>query len=243
MHDTLDAIYNNIIELQAVAVSLRRAKKFGPSVHIAIAALEETSKYLIAYCQEHLPPEVFKKRFSHIPKYRMNAAIHMMVGKLSLIRYFQIQGEADEEMKFALGVLQGHLLKFAGKDDPSRLASDILITLSGNGDPAVDMGMKTYTTNTERDRTTSIYVDISDDLSIAGSPKDITLDKANAYLAKVSIGLAVLTFLREPEMTLETLFKSLPRSYGKNFVGRRGKNLIAQAVGRSKTFGKPQPDQ
>jgi AbiV family abortive infection protein len=210
--EALNAVFENIAELSKAARSLYKQKRFNLSVHVAIAAREEMSKYLMLFCKEHLPLNVFKKRFSHVPKHRLAMAPYYINGQLSLAYILEKGAEMLEGAPIGIQTsqLSTYLQNALLRGNPAWTTNAILHSLRKSDDEVLEAATSASAAKVEAHRTSSIYVDISESSAIVSRPSDITATDARGYLEDVAVGLATITFMRTPTMSLSEYFILLP---------------------------------
>ncbi|ACI57505.1 hypothetical protein Rleg2_4246 [Rhizobium leguminosarum bv. trifolii WSM2304] len=210
--EALDAVFDNIKSLREGARSLYRQKRFNLSVHVAIAAREEMSKYLMLFCKEHLPLEVFNKRFSHIPKHRLAAAAYFISGQVSIV--YLLEKIAEKTQGTEIGVHASALHTIAQtalvRGNPARTADAILHLLKKSDNEQHEEISRASVVKAEGHRTSSIYVDVSGSLDVVSRPSDITAKDAKGYLDHLTVGEAAIKFIRTPAMSLSKYVSLLP---------------------------------
>lgn len=225
--EALDTVFDNILRLRREAKSLARRKSASLCAHVAIAGREETSKYLMLYCKQHLPPDVFRKRFQHLPKHRLAGAVYFIAGQISVVHFIDIAGEiaGEHEIGPAMRQLSKAVTFLLDRGNPEKTAEVILNMLREHEDPRVELVRKQHAEEVERHRTTSIYVDVGNDLEVKSKPSDITMDKAKEYLGGLDVGIATLMFIRDPSMTTHQYSLLLPPKERKLFKGELNSHM------------------
>lgn len=224
-------IKNNINNLFKTALVLHRKRIFSISSHISIACTEECSKYVLLYCKSHIDDSVFKKRFSHIPKYKLKSAHYYLAGSLDIIyiihmmkKYRKIQW-TDEEFS----MISEYLMMDIGWNNPEKL-SELILSRLEDRDPGFSKIPLEYKMSdsdrqlrskiakeshykTELHRLSSIYVDINDDGEAVSGPwiidKEISLD----YLRDAKLCRAVVHVLSMKELDIDSYFEMLPKKF------------------------------
>jgi hypothetical protein len=211
-NEALAAIFDNIISLRVSSFRLYRRRNFPLATHIAIICGEECAKYLFEFCKEYLSPDVFKKRFQHLPKYRVLSAPWYIAGMLEVTYLMHLasrQGVLGDPKDHNL-ILED-LLLFSGQGSPQRVAEILLQCLERNDDPAVELQTEDSIKTKENHRRTSVYVDVDDNGRIVGRPSDISKGDARRYLRDLIIAVAVIRFVSGSEPDIFTFVGSLPR--------------------------------
>nr|WP_272951343.1 AbiV family abortive infection protein [Sinorhizobium meliloti] len=217
----MNVVFENILSLRKEAKSLARRKNASLCAHVTIAAREETSKYLMLYCKQHLPPDIFKRRFQHLPKHKLSGAAYHISGQISVVHFIEVAGEiaGEHEAGQAIRRLSSAVMFLLDRGNPEKTAEVILTLIREHEDPRIELMRKQHAAEIERHRTTSIYVDVDDDLEVKSKPTDITMDIAKEYLDGLDVGIAALMFIRDPSMTTHQYSLLLPPTARRLFKG------------------------
>lgn len=213
MQAPFDIVKLNARKLALVAGRLYRARSFAASVHMSIAASEETSKALIVFCQQHLPQRVFASRFSHIPKHRMAGAAYYIAGGMQTIYLLHVGiregflGGSSEDQRIALD----YFMEIAGRGSAESVAQAVMAVLDEHTDARVEEQRRKWALDQEKDRVQSIYVDIDQQGRVTSTPERIQKDVAQKYLRQAVVCLRVLDIVNSEIAGVEEFIATLPR--------------------------------
>ncbi|MFO1249005.1 MAG: AbiV family abortive infection protein [Alphaproteobacteria bacterium] len=207
----LRAIYRNIQHLRAEANIAFSSRRHSSAVHFAILANEEAAKYLLVYCKEHVADSVYKSRFRHIPKHRISLAPWHMAGMISAANLMYTLDSADiEDAGNAFGKITKSLL--SGYREPEKVAEIILECLKPDDNAKREERRATEMLARDMDRRSSVYVDLSDDFEIIGSPSKMGKKKAVEYIESMNVAVATIDFVRSPKFGIDQYMDALPAS-------------------------------
>jgi hypothetical protein len=208
----LASIYENIANLRLSAFQAYRNRNFAISTHLAIICGEECAKYLLVFCREYLPKDIFKKRYSHAPKYRVLGVPWHLSGALSVVyvivaakREGFLGGNADNQR-----LVVEDLLRFVGNGKPERIAETILECLEPYADERREISLHKEMKQREKHRQ-AVYVDLDENYQIAGRPQDVDRDVAKRYLRDTTVALAAINFVISEKPDVEEYVSALPR--------------------------------
>lgn len=208
----LKAIYKNISNLRVEANIAYSSRRYSSAVLFAILCGEECSKYLLVYCKEHLPIDVFKRRFRHAPKHRVLGVPWHVSGMLSVVHLMHsIDITKFLKQKSDQRTFLNHLFKFSCHQNPQRLAETIIECLRPYDDVNREGRLIEEMNEREADRRSSVYVDLTEDYEIVGSPANIGKPKAEKYLRDMAVAVAAINFVISPRPDIHKYNDDLPR--------------------------------
>ena len=123
----LKEIFDNAKRAQRVANIFWYANSNAAAVHHSIICWEECSKYLIIYCKDHLPQDLFRRRFQHATKFSVGSSIYYLAGQLSLVFVMEVSGRKSEPIADIARLL---LERYK---DPRHIAEQIIDVVSMKG--------------------------------------------------------------------------------------------------------------
>lgn len=123
----------------------------------------------------------------------------------------------DDRRKAVMNGMSSIATGALDRGNPERTADMIMRILSTNHAPDVAAAAKQAVEEVERDRTASIYVDVTDDLQITSRPSDMTGMTAKRYLSRVDLGIAALKYIRDPAMTTHEYLRLVPKQLMPSF--------------------------
>ncbi|MBZ9887963.1 AbiV family abortive infection protein [Mesorhizobium sp. BR1-1-3] len=208
----LAEILENIQQLTKNAKSLCRTKKYALSVHVSILSIEESAKYLILFCRSHLPEEVFRKRFQHLNKHAVSRAPWFLAGQLSVVYMVHVASEmqqGDDDLAKSTRTFSKYISHYFYRNDPEAVARSILGVLDLKDDNIIKQN-KNAIAEQERDRLSSVYVDISNDLEILSKPSEFDREKAKKYTDMAEFCMRVSQFVGTPSETISDFVEMLP---------------------------------
>ncbi|WP_186397678.1 AbiV family abortive infection protein [Stappia sp. TSB10GB4] len=210
--EALTAILDNARHLTKSAKSLYRAKNYALAVHSSIIGIEESAKYLIAFCRSHLPEEVFRKRFQHLNKHAVSMAPWFLAGQLSVVYNVHVASQmqpGDDDLAKATRTMSEYIYQYFYRNDPEAVSRSIISVLEPQDENTQKLNRKVVQQR-EVDRLASVYVDISDDVRILTSPRDFDRIKAKNYIDMAEFCLCVIQFIGTPSETIEDFVEMLP---------------------------------
>ncbi|QJP14339.1 hypothetical protein G3545_12210 [Starkeya sp. ORNL1] len=209
----LSALSENIDLLLYESYLSACRRNFSLSVHLSITCREECSKFLITFCEEYLPTEVFRRRFQHLHKYKVASAHWFILGGISVIYSIdRASGEFGTEARGDIRALVDYLPAVVGWNNPNSAATAIMSVLESKDDAGRELEFKEKYSDTERDRVQSIYVDYDEKLNIISSPSDMTFDRARKYLHEAKLCREIASFLMADIFDIHSFVRCLPRS-------------------------------
>ena len=210
----VEEIRENVASLLDGASVLHRRKHYGSSIHLAIAASEETSKAILRFCQEHLPKNVYASRSRHLSKHRLAAAPNYILGQLQVAYWIKKAGDAGllGGSKGDQATVVGDLIQHVGWRDPVSLATTIIRLISNEPDERLERTYSKAAVLREQDRVESIYVEVNGIGAVRSQPSKYCVEVSRDYLDQAKLGLQVLDFLLAPTPpNLENFVGALPR--------------------------------
>ena len=195
--DTKSAIHKNITSLFDAAELLASKEYYGPAIHLMMAAREESVKWMLVHCWEHLDQKTKTKIFRHEFKHRTVGIFYFLSGELHAMDIvagaLELAKDKDPEIGKAAELIE-KLPK--ATDDPKHIAETIVASLHYIPDDTeesqraeIEEALKKSADADEKLRQNSIYVDFDSALKIEGGPqdykkKDYENIKRNVVLAK-----------------------------------------------------------
>jgi AbiV len=201
----LKEIYNNAKRAHRIANNFWRARSNAAAVHHSIICWEECSKYLIVYCKDHLPQDLFRRRFQHATKFSVGSSMYYLGGQLSVIFLLEVSGRKSEPIAGLARLL------LENYKDPRHIAEQIIDVVSMKELSAEQIKRsKEDWEKTELLRRQSVYVDLDNDLNIESCPARIERSVAKKWVVNARYGIATLRFLRSSKPNLSKLISALP---------------------------------
>jgi AbiV family abortive infection protein len=225
----LDEIYKNASEVLEAAELLKKNNHNAHSLHFSIICWEECSKYLLAYCKDHLPENQFKSRYNHISKYSLAGAIYFLSGGFSVIHLIQemYDSGAFGEGSEGLAALVELTLQDVGFGSPERLANSLIKYLSSEKTDDQKAALEKTYLDLEKLRTQSVYVDFNEDLSLQSVPSRVSGGKVDYWIENARLGVGMLSFLRADKPELRNLVVSMPKVFRED-VEKQSNEMIAK---------------
>jgi AbiV family abortive infection protein len=177
--ETQLAIQQNITSLFDAAELLVSNKYYGPAIHLIMAAREESVKWMLVHCWDHLDQNTQAKIFRHDFKHRTSGIFYFLSGQLQAMDLFvgalELLKDKNNEISDDATLLIENLPKTI--DDRKNISETIMISLQSVQDESEeirlkrDQAIKDSVDAAETLRQNSIYVDFDRDLKIKGAPQ------------------------------------------------------------------------
>jgi len=222
----------NIARLVSCAELLARKRKYGPAVHMMIAAHEECAKWIALFCWNHLEDRTKRRIYNHIFKHDLGGLFYYLTGRHQIARFVatgtkHLKGR-DPKWDEAALIVSRHLFDETERYDARRLSVHINKILYGEDRTKTNKDLyEAHFRATERDRTGSIYVDFDKDLQVVLSPEKFGLCRYRDYKRKVLIARYYIDRLRGRRRSGTYLYRVNPRweAEVKQFVSVLNKRL------------------
>jgi AbiV family abortive infection protein len=212
--DVSASLLKNISRLTTSAELLASRRKFGPAVHLVMAAREECAKWIILHCWDFLESRTKTRIYNHMFKHELAGIFHFLSGRIQVADilnagFAHLQGR-DPEWDKSAQVVGRYLLDMTQNLTAKSMAEQINIFLQLDRTGHEDRYRSAVKKN-ESDRTSSIYVDFDERFNVAVSPDSFGRKEYKRFRNDVMIARYYIDRLRGRNPDRKSLVRAIPK--------------------------------